>query len=142
MNYYEFHCARCHGFVGEPMKAYGYAGQWCHCAEPLRPTHQPKINVTTTTTLPLTEQNTLTTEQDPEELLFNFWLAYKGETDAEKRDDIIVKFARIIEADRNARAREVAQELVDLFDESGNEVARNCVLFTARTHGIDLSSKN
>lgn len=37
MNYYEYNCARCGGFVGEPMKAYGYAGQWCHCAEPKRP---------------------------------------------------------------------------------------------------------
>lgn len=36
MSFYEFHCKRCRGFVGEPNKAYGYAGQWCHCLEPMR----------------------------------------------------------------------------------------------------------
>lgn len=40
MSYYEFNCARCGGFVGEPMKPYGYVGPWCHCAEPERPKKQ------------------------------------------------------------------------------------------------------
>jgi hypothetical protein len=27
-------CKRCGGAIGEPGKAYGYAGDWCPCAEP------------------------------------------------------------------------------------------------------------
>lgn len=42
-------CTKCGGFVGEPMKAYGYAGKWCHCVEPskLTPTNQTFIQVCT-----------------------------------------------------------------------------------------------
>lgn len=25
-------CTKCGGFIGEPGKAYGYAGKWCDCA--------------------------------------------------------------------------------------------------------------
>ncbi len=31
-------CANCGGFIGEPGKAYGYAGKWCHC--PINPATQ------------------------------------------------------------------------------------------------------
>lgn len=27
-------CCNCGGFIGEPGKAYGYAGKWCYCATP------------------------------------------------------------------------------------------------------------
>lgn len=37
---YDYHCGRCGGLVPEPMKAYGYAGKWCHCKEPLPPTEE------------------------------------------------------------------------------------------------------
>lgn len=25
-------CRKCGGLIGEPGKAYGWAGKWCHCA--------------------------------------------------------------------------------------------------------------
>lgn len=35
-------CQQCGGFIGEPGKAYGYAGKWCHCPKaalkPVSPT--------------------------------------------------------------------------------------------------------
>ena len=33
----------------------------------------------------------------------------------------------------------VLKQIVDTFDESGNQDARNCVLFIARENGVDLS---
>ena len=30
----ETSCTKCGGFIGEPGKAYGYAGKWCHCPVP------------------------------------------------------------------------------------------------------------
>jgi len=45
----EYNCQRCGGFVGEPMKPYGYAGQWCHCAEPKRPDGELVSVITSTT---------------------------------------------------------------------------------------------
>lgn len=30
----EVFCKNCGGFIGEPMKVYGYAGKWCHCLNP------------------------------------------------------------------------------------------------------------
>ena len=38
----EYNCTKCGGFVGEPMKTYGYTGQWCHCIVPTR-TKQSEI---------------------------------------------------------------------------------------------------
>ena len=109
--------------------------------------------------------DTLTTEQEVQEILNNFDEQIKIDIEQAYEDDCISlgvmheeeiqetafeisprKMRNYLEAiltplieDRNARAREVVRELVDLFDESGNKVARNCVLFTARIHGIDLS---
>lgn len=31
---YDYHCGKCGGLVAEPMKAYGYSGQYCHCEIP------------------------------------------------------------------------------------------------------------
>lgn len=28
-------CLNCSGAVGEPGKAYGFAGKWCHCLSPV-----------------------------------------------------------------------------------------------------------
>ena len=35
-------CAACGGLIGEPGKAYGYAGRWCHCTKPL-PNDYPHV---------------------------------------------------------------------------------------------------
>jgi len=102
----------------------------------------------------MTDQNTLTTENEVERIvkeandrlmkfehepsIWNGMMVYE----AGDIEGFLVWLSSILTppiADRNARAREVVRELVDLFDESGNKVARNCVLFTARIHGIDLS---
>lgn len=32
-----YSCQKCGGAVGEPGKAYGYAGKWCYCPEPTQP---------------------------------------------------------------------------------------------------------
>lgn len=31
-------CSKCGGLIGEPNKAYGWAGKWCHCA------YRPSMN--------------------------------------------------------------------------------------------------
>lgn len=35
-------CAACGGLIGEPGKAYGYVGRWCHCTEPI-PNDYPHV---------------------------------------------------------------------------------------------------
>ena len=35
-------CAACGGLIGEPGRAYGYAGRWCHCTKPL-PNDYPHV---------------------------------------------------------------------------------------------------
>lgn len=35
-------CAACGGLIGEPGKAYGYAGRWCHCPHPI-PNDYPHV---------------------------------------------------------------------------------------------------
>lgn len=35
-------CAACGGAIGEPGKAYGYAGKWCHCVRPI-PNDYPHV---------------------------------------------------------------------------------------------------
>lgn len=35
-------CAACGGLIGEPGKAYGYVGRWCHCTKPL-PNDYPHV---------------------------------------------------------------------------------------------------
>jgi phage terminase large subunit GpA-like protein len=44
-------CQHCGGLIAEPMKAYGWAGKWCHCAqkaaadgETFRPSRQAEID--------------------------------------------------------------------------------------------------
>ena len=81
MNYYEFHCERCGGFVGEPMKPYGYAGQWCHCAEPVRPVHPPKVTIATTGTVP--NKHTPDIEDIVEE--FGLWARTPANPDEEMK---------------------------------------------------------
>lgn len=34
-------CEKCGGAVGEPGKAYGYAGKWCYCERPTPPHPEP-----------------------------------------------------------------------------------------------------
>jgi hypothetical protein len=38
----EYTCAKCGGFVGEQGKTYSYAGQWCHCTNPMTTTPKAK----------------------------------------------------------------------------------------------------
>lgn len=35
-------CAACGGLIGEPGKAYGYVGRWCHCPHPI-PNDYPHV---------------------------------------------------------------------------------------------------
>lgn len=35
-------CAACGGAIGEPGKAYSYAGRWCHCTQPI-PNDYPHV---------------------------------------------------------------------------------------------------
>jgi hypothetical protein len=38
-------CLNCGGAIGEPGKAYGYAGKWCHCpVHPSRMYQNPASN--------------------------------------------------------------------------------------------------
>lgn len=48
---YDYNCRKCGGLVAEPMKMYGYSGQFCHCKEPQKPD-------TTTTATALGQQMT------------------------------------------------------------------------------------
>ena len=36
-NKYDYMCQNCGGLVPEPMKPYGYAGNFCHCHVPVPP---------------------------------------------------------------------------------------------------------
>lgn len=54
---YDYNCGRCGGLVPEPMKAYGYAGSFCHCAEPLRPQAGSFKIITTRTDTPMNQDN-------------------------------------------------------------------------------------
>ena len=44
----EYNCGKCGGFVGQPGKAYGYAGQWCHCEKPVYVESKPQVIFTET----------------------------------------------------------------------------------------------
>ena len=44
---YDYHCGRCGGLVAEPMKAYGYSRQFCHCPEPTPAVFKPQQFMTT-----------------------------------------------------------------------------------------------
>jgi len=73
-------------------------------------------------------------------------LEYRGFYDCGKYLDasLIEHIRPLLETERrqaDERLRDVLKEIVDTFDESDNEVARNVVLFYAKQHNIDITPK-
>jgi site-specific recombinase len=60
-------------------------------------------------------------------------------TDRAMLRNVIKKLQRAERRQADVRLREVLKEIVDTFDESDNEVARNVVLFYAKEHSIDIT---
>lgn len=56
---YDYNCGRCGGLVPEPMKAYGYAGRYCHCAKPKPSVDKATINTIGTTTNPMSQNKSV-----------------------------------------------------------------------------------